>query len=917
MTKNKKPDTQKKIDTPGEHHNTDQEKTPGADFPIIGIGASAGGLEALERFLRNVPEKSGMAFVVVQHLDPTREGMMVELLERITAMPVFQVLENTSVKPDCVYLIPPNRDMSLFHGALHLFEPAAPRGLRLPIDYFFRSMADDRQERSIGVILSGMGTDGTLGLKAIKEKEGMVFVQEPASAKFDGMPRSAIHTGLVDIVAPAEELPLKIIDYLKQKPLMGGPGQGLSDKDRTAFEKIAILLRSQTGHDFSLYKQTTVYRRIERRMAIHQIEELTAYIRFLQENPQELQVLFKELLIGVTSFFRDLEAWEQMKEQVIPELFSGHAPNQPLRAWVPACSTGEEAYSLAIIFKEVLEQVKPPANFSLKVFATDLDDDAIGKARQGLYTPNIAADVAPERLRRFFIEEEHGYRVGKEIRDMVVFAPQNIIMDPPFTKIHLLICRNLLIYLVPELQKKLLALFHHSLNPGGVLFLGSAETVGILTDLFEPLKGKARFYRRLEATEHTELFQFPSPGLRLPASMPEAAPALAKAQNHIPNLENLANELILKRYAPAAVLVSDKGDILYTSGRTGKYLEPTAGKANWNIFAMAPAGLHYKLNRSFHQAIRQNSTVTLKNVKIDTDGDKQTVDVTIQPLVEPKVLRRLAMIVFTDVRMPPQTKSSHRNKRIPVCKTRAAELELELEQSRRELRSVRQEMQSSQEELLSAYEELQSTNEELQSTNEETTTSKEELQSLNEELQTVNYELQTKLDELYLLNNDMKNLLESTDIAILFLDNALCVRRFTAQTAKIIKLIPGDLGRPITDIVSTLTYPELDEDAQKVLRTLEFMEKSVTTSDGRWFRVRIMPYRTLDNKIDGLVLTFTDITASKTLEIAQRATEDDLEKRITDKDLELNKARQRLQTEMQGKDSDKTTQSDETPGVST
>jgi len=896
---------------------TPKAETPGADFPIIGIGASAGGLEALELFLRNVPEKSGMAFVVVQHLDPTREGIMAKLLKRTTSMPVLQVEESTSVQPDCVYLIPPDKDMSLFHGVLHLFEPAAPRGLRLPIDFLFRSLADDRQERATGVILSGMGTDGTLGLKAIKEKGGVVFVQEPAQAKFDGMPKSAILTGLVDIVAPAEELPLKIIAYLKDKPFIGNTEPGLADKDRSAFERIVSLLRSETGHDFSLYKKTTVYRRIERRLGIHQIDELTTYIRFLQENPQELQVLFKELLIGVTSFFRDPEAWEHLKEQAIPELFSRRAPNQPLRAWVPGCSTGEEAYSLAIIFKEKLERAKPTANFSLQIFATDLDRDAIDKARQGFYTANIAADVSPERLRRFFIKEEHGYRVRKEIRDVVVFAPQNIIMDPPFTKIDILSCRNLLIYLNPILQKKLLSLFHHSLNPGGILFLGSAETIGNFTDLFEPLEEKSRLYRRLKPSLHTELFEFPSPGFRFPPGASEAAITQPKTQKHVTNLEEMANQLILQRYSPAAVLVSDKGDILYTSGRTGKYLEPAAGKANWNIFAMAHTGLRYNLSRAFQQAVRQNSTVTLKNVKMETNGEKQTVNVTIHPLAEPEALRRLVMIVFTDVRMPAEAKEPRKTRRAPAHRNRVAELELELEQSRQELQSLRKEMQSSQEELLSAYEELQSTNEELQSTNEEITTSKEELQSLNEELQTVNYELQTKVDELSRANNDMKNLLESTDIATLFLDNMLCVRRFTVQTTKIIKLIPGDVGRPITDIVSDLIYPELAEDAREVLRTLAFTEKSVTTTDGRWFAVRIMPYRTLENKIDGLAITFTDITESKKLEAALRQTQAALEKRIASKDMELDGAKKKLQSGMQQKNKKKgsgtTQKSDQTP----
>jgi chemotaxis methyl-accepting protein methylase len=560
LIKKKDPDTQKEIDTTSEHNNTKLEETPDADFPIIGIGASAGGLEALELFLGNVPEKSGMAFVVVQHLDPTREGIMVELLKRATVMPVFQAQEHTAVQPDCVYLIPPNKDMSLFHGVLHLFDPAAPRGLRLPIDFFFSSLADDRQERSIGVILSGMGSDGTLGLKAIKERNGVVFAQAPASAKFNGMPKSAISTGLVDVVAPVEVLPLKIIAYLKHKPLMIDRSEPtLADIDGSAFEKIVILLRSQTGHDFFLYKKATVYRRIERRMGIHQIENLATYIRFLQENPQELQLLFKELLISVTSFFRDPDAWEQLKNQALPELFAGRVPHQPLRAWVPGCSTGEEAYSLAIVFKEALEQLDPTINFPFQIFATDLNRDAVEKARQGFYSANIEADVSPERLRRFFIQDEHGYRVVQEIREMVVFAPHNVIMDPPFTRMDILSCRNLLIYLTPKLQKKLLALFQYSLHPGGILFLGSAETTGSFSDHFVSLEGKGRLYRRLQSSPRTELFEFPSSRYPVLSGALETAVTHSQVKKHIPNLEELANQLILQRYAPAAVLLNDRG----------------------------------------------------------------------------------------------------------------------------------------------------------------------------------------------------------------------------------------------------------------------------------------------------------------------------------------------------------------------
>jgi two-component system CheB/CheR fusion protein len=844
----------------------DDSRRVDAAFPIVGIGASAGGLEALELFLRNVPEGSRMAFVIVQHLDPTRKGIMAELLQRATAMKVIQVKDRTRVQPDCVYVIPPNKDMSILHGILHLLDPVAPRGLRLPIDFFFRSLADDREERSIGVILSGMGTDGTMGLKAIKGKAGVVFVQEPASAKFDGMPRSAIDAGLADVVAPLEALPGKILAYLQHVPLITKPGLASEDKAHSALEKVLILLRVQTGHDFSLYKKSTVYRRIERRMGIHQIDKIVTYVRFLRENPQELELLFKELLIGVTSFFRDPAAWEQLQGEVIPALLAERVPTQTLRAWVPGCATGEEAYSLAIIFKEALEQIRPARNFSLQVFATDLDRDAIDKARQGVYLANIAAEVSPGRLSRFFVQTERGYQVIKPIREMVIFAPQNVIMDPPFTKLDILSCRNLLIYLTAELQKKLLPVFHYSLKPGGILFLGTAETIGTFTDLFALLDGKARLYRRLESVLQAETVEFPSSFVFAQPDAPRP-----KALKPAVNLQSLADQLLLQRYSPAAVLVNDTGNILYISGRTGKYLEPAAGKANWNIFAMAREGMRYELTAAFQKALRQKGAVTFRNVKVGTNSGTQAVDLTVQAIGEPEALRGLVMIVFTDVATTPETKVSGKAKRTPASGALPAQMEQELKQVREDLQTTREEMLTFQEEAKSANEELQSTNEELQSTNEELTTSKEEMQSMNEELQTVNAELQIKVDELSRMNNDMKNLLERTEIAILFLDNALRVRLFTTGSNRVFKLIPGDVGRPITDIASDLLYPELAEDAREVLRTLVFDEKQVAARDGRWFTVRIMPYCTLEKMIDGAAITFVDITASKTLEAKLRA----------------------------------------------
>ena len=859
---------------------TNPESTPPANefpnpaFPIVGIGASAGGLEALELFLRHMPQKSGLAFVVVQHLDPTHKGLLPELLQRATAMSVHQVKDRMPVEPDCVYVIPPNHDMSILHGVLHLFKPAAPRGLRLPIDFFFRSLAEDQQERSVGIILSGMGSDGTLGLRAIKEKAGLVLAQDPASAKFDSMPRNVINSGLADLVAPVEELPIKLLGLIRHERVASSFAPPLEDKTQSGLEKIILLLRAKTGHDFSQYKKNTLYRRVERRMSIHQLDRIMSYVRFLQENSQEADLLFKELLIGVTSFFRDPAAWERLQNIALPLLLKACPPSGTLRAWTLACSTGEEAYSLAMAFKETVDRLAPESGIKLRIFATDLDKDAIDKARQGIYPPGIAADVSSERLDRFFVQDEHDYRIGKEVREMITFATQNVIMDSPFTKLDIITCRNLLIYLTPELQQRILSLFHYSLNPDGILFLGSSEAINGSTDLFTPLDSKSKLFRRRESMLTPSTFAFPSS--HIPA-MPGASRETTMLKPAV-NIQSLADQVLLQRFSPPAVLVNNKGDILYISGRTGKYLEPAAGKVNWNIHAMAREGLRFDLGTAFLKALREKEAVTVKGLKITEGEAVQTVDLTVQEIQDPEALRGMVMIIFTDVATPPKQKRVSRSK--SGSSGRAIELEQELHRCREELRSTREEMQASQEELKSFNEEMQSTNEELQSTNEELTTSREEMQSLNEELQTVNAEQQSKMDELARINDDMRNLLNSTEIITIFLDNDLHVRRFTPGANKIFKLIPGDVGRPLSDISNDLFYPEMSEQAAEVLRTLAFSEKQVSTADGRWYAVRIMPYRTMHDVIAGLVMTFTNITAAKELERELREENDLLRLRL-------------------------------------
>ncbi len=837
---------------------------------IVGIGASAGGLAALEEFFGQIPRDSGLAYVVVQHLDPTQKAMLAQLLQRVTSMPVSEAVNGKRVEADCVYVIPPNTELSLHGGLLRLDKPSEPRGMRLPINILFSSLARAQGDRAIAVVLSGMGSDGTLGLQAVKTMGGLIVVQQPDTAQFDSMPTSAIASGCADIIAPPAKLPGHIFDYIARLPAPRKAdasseidGAASADMRGDSLREIFKLLQNQTRHDFSHYKPNTLNRRIERRMAIHAMPTAALYAEFLRHNKQEIDLLFKELLIGVTSFFRDPLVWQQLADVTLPELLARRAPGDHLRAWVVGCSTGEEAYSLAMVIAEVTERLPQYANCSLQIFASDLSPDAIATARRGQYPASISDVVSPERLAQFFSKHDGSYRIAKRIRDTVLFAQHDVILDPPFTKLDLLSCRNLMIYFDSALQRRLLPLFHYSLRNGGVMLLGSSETVGRFNQLFAPLESKLRVYLRQDnpagITPDFLLKSLP-PLPRIKKETPVPSPSNADT-TATENLQTAADRLLLQVYAPAAVVVNTAGDIVYISGRTGKYLEPAAGKANWNFYAMVREGLRTPLAGALKLAGNQTEAVRIPNLRTPVDGGVRIVDVTVQTIHEPAALQGMLMIVFHDVAAQPAGRG-RRKSQTALQASHAAEVQ----QCRDEIQSLREEARASQEELQSANEELQSTNEELQSANVELTTSKEEMQSMNEELQTINAEMQTKLDDLALAQSDLKNLLNSTDIAILFLDKKLNVRRYTERASKIISLRESDIGRPLSDLTTSLQYPTLQDDTNETVRTLVISEKQILSSDGRWFSVRIMPYRRIDNVIDGAVITFVDITVTKALE---------------------------------------------------
>ena len=835
---------------------------PEQDFPIVGLGASAGGLEAFEQFFTHLPSDSGMAFEVVQHLDPSHKSILTELIARYTQMKVVEVQDGIQIEINTVYVIPPNRYMAVLHRKLHLLLPTEMPGPRVPIDFFFRSLAKDQQDKSICIVLSGTGTEGALGLRAIKGEGGMAMVQEPTSAKYDGMPRHAVATALADYVLPADKLPGELMAFVKRARVLP-PTTTPSIKENDLLDKVFILVRAQTGHDFSFYKRNTILRRIDRRMAVNQITRLQDYIKFIQENPREADTLFKELLIGVTSFFRDKDAFTALREKGIERLVQNISGDRTLRIWVPGCSTGEEAYSIAILCKEAQKTAKK--SIPVQIFATDIDGNAIEFARVGTYPNSIAVDVPQHYLDMYFKKEDGFFRINKEIRDSVVFALQNVITDPPFSRIDLVSCRNLLIYLTAELQKKVLPLFHYALNHDGLLFLGTSETIGEFHNFFSTVDRKWKIYRRTALefglSPLAGVHVYPTPTDRKMETMNREN---GKFQKKI-SYRDLVENLIMSRYSPSAVVVNEKSEVVYVHGRTGKLLEPATGETSWNVLAMARQGLRLELASAMRKSIIERRQVRSERIAVKTNGDEQLINLVVIPVEEPSMMKGLVIVLFEEIHEYESSVQSSNDSidQSPEANPRIHTLEQELRSTKEYLQTTIEELETSNEELKSTNEELQSSNEELQSTNEELETSKEELQSVNEELTTVNTELQQKIDELSKTSSDLNNLLASTQIGTIFLDTNLNIQRYTPAVTKFVNLIQSDVGRPLAHLVSNLRYENLVNDANQVLKDLVPIQRDVQSKEEGWYTMRILPYRTIENVIDGVVITFFEITELK------------------------------------------------------
>lgn len=825
-------------------------------FAVVGVGASAGGLDACRKMVRALPKNNGMAFILVQHLDPTHESMMVGLLTAFTSMKVVQATDGMLIERDHLYVIPPGAYLSVLGGAIHLSQPEARHGARLPFDFLLHSMADEYGKRAVCVVLSGTGTDGSAGLKAIKANHGLVIVQDPKEAGYDGMPRNAIITGLADHVLPVDEIAEKLVEYSRGLRLtFAEDGEVLPEPPVDLVPEIIELLRDKTAHDFTLYKRGTLKRRIERRMTLspNEISDMGQYLDILHNDAQEREFLSQDLLINVTSFFRDRAVFDLMADRIVPELVGKQSPDHPLRIWIAGCSSGEEAYTLAMIFRE--EVADAGHNIKLQIFASDVDPEAVATAREGLYPFSIEADISTERLARFFKREEQGYRVTPELRAAVVFTVQDILIDPPFSRLDLITCRNLLIYLGPEAQARAISIFHFSLREGGTLLLGGSETITNIEGRFKVIAKPERIYRKI-GEERAESFGFslsPASGMRVPAR---------PVQGHTPSrqaaLADLCRRQVMDTYAPAAVLINHKHECLHSVGPIDRYLHVAPGHPTHDLLSMARQGLASKLRSAIQRAIRENTSIVVAGGRVDHNGDNIRFRIDVQPV--PSDVDDLLLVCFID---EPKHEQSVHHPVTPLETSRVAELELELDVVRAELQDALRDLEISSEDQKAINEEALSVNEEYQSTNEELLTSQEELQSLNEELTALNSQLQETLERQRTTSNDLQNVLYSTDVATLFLDIHLNIRFFTPATKSLFNVIPSDIGRPLADLHSLTADHELPADSRKVLETLVPIEREVEALSGVWFIRRILPYRTHEDGVEGVVITFTDISDRK------------------------------------------------------
>ncbi|NJD39954.1 MAG: PAS domain S-box protein [Geobacter sp.] len=832
---------------------------PPASFHYVGIGASAGGLEAIESFFTNMPPDSGMAFIVVQHLSPDYKSLMVELLSKKTAMPVHRAEDAMEVLPNHVYLIPPKKNLTIFHGKLLLSDQDHSRGINLPIDLFLRSLADDQAERAVAIILSGTGSDGMRGVRAVKENGGMVMVQSEESAKFDGMPRSAISTGLADFVLPPDQMPKQLQAFIKHPYVTKTERSESLLSNEDGLIRIFALLRERCKVDFTYYKPSTVVRRIERRMSINQVEDIKDYVNYILGNPAELTTLYRELLIGVTSFFRDQEAFDHLATQVLPELFR-NATSREIRFWVAACSTGEEAYSLAILARECMDQLG--VSHDIKIFATDIDRDAIHYAAAGSYPESIAADLSPRILSKYFHKRDDNFQIARTIREMVVFAQHNLIKDPPFTNINLISCRNVLIYFQPVLQRKVFEFFNFSLAANGVLFLGSSETTGEMASYFEPLEHKLKIFRskgRLKPLSDTHLPNVTDTRFHEMKGQFAVARRALRATDEERVMERFI-EIIAPDYIPLALVVNEQLEVQHIFGDAASYFKLPSGKVVNDISKMAVKELAIPLATGIQKVFRQNQELRFSNIRLSHLEAGRLVDMRIKPMPGKKEQDRLVAIFLSEVKKGGDTlDSGHHVQTYDLSKEaedRMRDLEHELQFTRENLQATIEELETSNEELQATNEELLASNEELQSTN-------EELQSTNEELFTVNAEFQNKIIELTELHNDLDNLLSATQIGNLLLDENMEVRRFSKRISDIFKLLDSDIGRPITHITHHLQQCDPIALIREVQVTNRPIEQEVQTLDGRWHLMRIVPYTIGPKTFSGTVVSFIDITVMK------------------------------------------------------